>query len=311
MSENSVSDTSIAWPKKSRDLHNHHMNSTIWDRFAFRDDDVIVATYAKSGTTWTQQIVGQLVFAGDPDVKVSEISPWLDLRIMPPDILDQLEAQQHRRIVKTHLPIDALTFSPKAKYIYIGRDGRDVVWSFHNHHAGANALWYDLLNNTPGLVGPPIGKPDPDVRRYFLNWLENDGAPLWSFWENIAGWWAARTLPNVRLVHFNDLKRDPEGEMRRIAAFLDCDIPEDRWPQILEHCSFDWMKAHAESVAPMGGAIFEGGAQTFMNKGTNGRWRDVLTEADVAAYERRALAELGPECAGWLAKGALASAEPA
>ena len=62
-------DATVAWPKKTRDIHNHHMDSTIWDRFAFREDDVIVATYAKSGTTWTQHIVGQLIFGGDPDVK--------------------------------------------------------------------------------------------------------------------------------------------------------------------------------------------------------------------------------------------------
>jgi aryl sulfotransferase len=280
------------------------MNSTIWDRFQFRDDDVIVATYAKAGTTWTQHIVGQLIFQGDPTIRVAELSPWLDLRIMPPDTMEKLEAQQHRRIIKTHLPLDALTFSPKAKYVYIGRDGRDVVWSMYNHHASANELWYDLLNNTPGRVGPPIEKPDPDIRRYFLNWLEEDGAPFWPFWENIATWWAAREVPNVRLIHFNDLKRDLEGEMRKLADFLDCDVPEESWPALLEHCSFDWMKAHAEQVTPLAGAIFEGGAGKFINKGTNGRWRDVLTAEDVAAYERRALAELGPECARWLAEGA-------
>ena len=304
-------DASVAWPKKSRDIHNHHMDSTIWDRFAFRDDDVIVATYAKSGTTWTQHIVGQLIFAGDAGVETFKISPWLDLRIMPPDTMDRLEAQQHRRIVKTHLPVDALTFSPKAKYIYIGRDGRDVVWSLHNHHASANQLWYDALNNTPGRIGPPIERPDADIRRYFLTWLEQDGAPFWAFWENVASWWAARDLPNVKLVHFNDLKRDPEGEIRAIAGFLGCDIPEDRWPQILDHCSFAWMKAHAEMVSPLGGAIFDGGATKFINKGVNDRWRDLLTPEDVAAYERRALAELGPDCARWLATGAMAPAEPA
>jgi len=293
----------VTWPTKTRDLHNHHMDSTIWDRFAFRDDDVIVATYAKSGTTWTQQIVGQLVFAGAPDVQINALSPWLDLRIMPPDTLEQLEAQTHRRVVKTHLPLDALRFSPKAKYLYVARDGRDVLWSLYNHHANANALFYELLNETPGRVGPPIGPPDPDIRRYFLHWLETDGQPFWSYWENIATWWAARHLPNVRLVHFNALKADPEGEMRAIAAFLGCDIAEDRWPTILEHCSFEYMKQHAQNVAPLGGAIFDGGAQTFINKGVNGRWRDVLTAEDCAAYEARALAELGPECAQWLATG--------
>jgi aryl sulfotransferase len=296
----------VAWPKKTRDIHNHHMDSTIWDRFAFRDDDVIVGTYAKSGTTWTQHIVGQLIFGGDPQVKVAEISPWLDLRIMPPDLLDRLNAQTHRRIVKTHLPLDALTFSPKARYLYVGRDGRDVVWSFYNHHASANQLWYDALNDTPGRVGPPIERPDPDIRRYFLTWLEKDGFPLWPFWENISTWWAARDLPNVRLIHFNDLKRDLEGEMRKIAEFLECEVPEARWPQIVEHCSFEWMKAHAENVTPLGGAIFEGGASRFVHKGTNGRWRDVLTAEDVAAYERRAVRELGPECARWLAQGGAA-----
>ena len=294
------------WPSKTRDIHNHHMDSTFWDGFRFRDDDVIISTYAKSGTTWTQQIVGQLVFAGAEDVNIAEISPWLDLRIMPPDTAAKLEAQQHRRIIKTHLPLDALVFSPKAKYLYIGRDGRDVVWSMYNHHANANQLWYDALNLTPGLVGPPIERPHPDIRVYFRNWLENDGEPFWPYWENIATWWRARHLPNVRLVHFNALKADLEGEMRRIADFLEVDIPEARWPTVLEHCSFDYMKANADKVAPLGGAIFEGGGKTFINKGTNGRWRDLLTPEDVQAYERRALAELGPECAEWLATGKLA-----
>lgn len=302
---------SVAWPRKTRELHNHHMNSTVWNDFAFRDDDVIVATYAKSGTTWTQQIVGQLVFNGAEDVHIHEISPWLDLRIMPPDTMGKVEAQTHRRIIKTHLPLDALTFSPKAKYIYIGRDGRDVVWSFYNHHANANQLWYDLLNNTPGRVGPPIERPDPDIRRYFRRWLEQDGFPIWPFWENIRTWWAAREAPNILMVHFADLKADLEGEMRRIADFLDCDIMDERWPAILEHCSFDYMKTHAANVAPLGGGIFEGGAEVFINKGVNGRWRDLLTAQDSADYERKAREELGEECATWLAGGSRAAVAPA
>ena len=291
----------IAWPRKTRELMNHHMDSTVWNDFPFRDDDIVVATYAKSGTTWTQQIVGQLVFQGAEDVPVSDLSPWLDLRVPPAEVkLQALEAQSHRRMIKTHLPLDALNFSPKAKYLYIGRDGRDVLFSFHHHHSQGNALWYELLNDTPGRVGPPIDPPDPDIRRYFRTWLERDGFPLWSLWENVATWWAARDLPNVKLVHFNALKADLAGQMREIAAFLDIDIPEDRWPSIVEHCGFDYMKAHAASVAPLGGAIFDGGAETFINKGVNGRWQEVLPAADSAAYEARAVAELGEECAAWL-----------
>jgi aryl sulfotransferase len=243
------------------------------------------------------------VFDGAEDVPIHEISPWLDMRVMPPDTRDKLEAQRHRRIIKTHLPLDALTFSPRAKYLYIARDGRDVLFSLYNHHANANALFYELLNETPGRVGPPIERPDPDVRRYFRRWLEEDGYPFWSYWENIATWWAAREVPNILLVHFSALKSDLEGEMRRIADFLGCDVAEERWPLLVEHCSFDYMKAHAANVAPLGGAIFDGGAKTFINKGVNGRWRDILTSRDSADYERMAVEKLGADCAEWLATG--------
>ena len=297
----------IAWPRKTRELHNHHMDSTVWNDFEFRDDDVIVGTYAKSGTTWTQQIVGQLIFGGAEDVPIHQISPWLDMRVMPPDTKDQLAAQPHRRIIKTHLPLDALTFSRQARYIYVVRDGRDVIWSMYNHHANGNELFYKLLNETPGRVGPPLDPPDPDIRRYFRTWLEKDGYPFWSYWENIATWWVARDVPNILLVHFADLKSDLEGEMRRIARFLGCDISEELWPTLVHHCSFDYMKANADKVAPLGGAVFEGGAGTFINKGTNGRWRDVLTAEDIADYERMAIEKLGPECADWVANGSLAA----
>ena len=50
--------TAIPWPQKQRELRNHHFDSTIWNDFAFRDDDIIIATYGKSGTTWVQQILG-------------------------------------------------------------------------------------------------------------------------------------------------------------------------------------------------------------------------------------------------------------
>ena len=295
------------WPIKTRELHNHHMDSTVWNDFAFRDDDVIIGTYAKSGTTWTQQIVSQLIFAGAEGVDVATISPWLDMRILPrAETRAMLEAQTHRRFIKTHLPLDALVFSRKAKYLYIARDGRDVAWSAHNHFAKVRDEFYDLLNDTPGRVGPPMPRLPENVRQFFLDWMENDGAPLWSFWENVRTWWAYRHLPNVMLIHFADLKREPEQMIRDIGAFLDIEVEEGSWPQILDHCSFDYMKRHADKVVPLGGAPWEGGAGTFINKGTNGRWREMLTADDCNRYEALAVQQLGDECATWLAHGGLA-----
>lgn len=295
------------WPIKTREIHNHHMDSTIWSDFRFRDDDIVIATYAKSGTTWLQQIVSQLIFNGEAGLEVAEMSPWLDLRIPPAAVkLPALDAQAHRRFIKTHLPVDALAWSSKAKYIYIARDGRDVVWSMHNHFANANDLLYQLLNDTPGRIGPAMQRPPADVRRFFLDWLEGDGHPLWPFWENIRSWWEIRALPNMLLLHFAELKADLPGSIRRIAAFLDIPIDEARFPRIVHQCGFAWMKANATKSVPLGGALWDGGAGTFVHKGTNGRWRDVLTPQDNQRYENMARAKLGEACAAWLAMDSFA-----
>lgn len=299
-----MSGISPRWPQKTRELRNHHFDSTIWNDFVFRDDDIVIGTYAKSGTTWTQQIVAQLLFQGAEDLPVAEMSPWLDLRVPPKAVkLEVAAAQTHRRFFKTHLPVDALVYSPKAKYLYIARDGRDVVWSLYNHHANANELWYRLLNDTPGRIGPPIGKPPASIRQYFLEWLEGDGYPFWPFWENIRSWWDIRDLPNLLLLHFAELKADLPGQIRRIAAFLEIPIDERRWPAILEHCSFEHMKVHGSRSVPLGGACWDGGARTFVHKGINGRWHDVLTEDDCHRYEAMARQQLGEACARWLATG--------
>ena len=297
-------ETTTRWPVKTREMHNHHLDSTIWNDFRFRDDDIVVATYAKSGTTWMQQIVAQLLLGPDANREVAHMSPWLDLRVPPKQVkLPMVEAQTHRRFLKTHLPVDALVFSPQAKYVYIGRDGRDVVWSLYTHHANANQHWYEALNDTPGLVGPPIAPPPADIRQYWREWLDGDGYPFWSFWDNVRTWWAVRGLPNVLFVHFTRLKRDMPGQMRRIAAFLGTAIDETQWGTICEQCSFDWMKRNASKSVPLGGAFWDGGAEVFINKGVNGRWTETLGAAEAAEYERRAERELGAECARWLATG--------
>ncbi|WP_425409698.1 sulfotransferase domain-containing protein [Hyphococcus sp.] len=296
--------TKTAAPKKTREIYNNHMNSAIWNDFRYRDDDIIIATYAKSGTTWMQQIVSQLIFQGEEGRDVAELSPWLDLRLPPPEVkLPAVEAQTHRRFIKTHLPLDAFVFDPRAKHIYIGRDGRDVMWSMHNHHMNMTDEVIAALNGAGHYDGPPLTRPVSDPCAYFRDWLDGEGFPVWSFWENIRTWWQARDLPNVMFVHFNDLKADMPGEIARIAEFLEIDVGEETWPAILEHCSFDYMKNHAEKIVPLGGEPWKGGAKTFINKGSNGRWRDMLPAGDSARYEARALEELGEDCAHWLQYG--------
>ena len=196
-------------------------------------------------------------------------------------------------------------FSPKARYIYVARDGRDVVWSLYNHHASANATYYRTVNDTPGRVGPPLEPPPASVRQYYHDWLDKDGHPYWPFWDNIKSWWDIRHLPNVILFHFAKLKEDTPGQIRRLAAYLEIPIDESKWELILYHCSFEFMKRHATRSVPLGGAFWDKGAETFFHRGTNGRWRDALSREESEKYEKMALEKLGEACAHWLATGEL------
>lgn len=295
-----------AWPTKTREIQTAIFDSTRWNEFRRRDDDIVIVTWGKSGTTWMQQLVSQLVLGAPEGVDALHASPWLDMRIFPlAEIFGQLEAQTHRRFIKTHLPVDALGVSPKLKYIYVGRDARDIVWSAYNHHSSFTPQAYDAFNNTPGRVGPPLEPPAFDVRGYYLRFLETGempGFPLSPFWSHVRGWWAAAQSPNVLFVHFNNLKTDFQSEARRIAEFLGVEVEESLWPAILEHCSFDYMQRESAKIELLK-QFFTGGGKTFVFKGTNGRWKDVLSAREIARCDEVAARELTPDCADWLRTG--------
>jgi aryl sulfotransferase len=296
-------DAGIVWPSKKRELVKWVADSRVWNDFVMRDDDIVVCTWSKSGTTLTQQILGQLISGGKPGLNFSiEASPWIDFRLRP-EALAIANAQTTRRVLKTHLPIDALPWSRQAKYIYIGRDGRDVFWSWYNHWSSFKP---EVLARISSFYPdePPIPYPDPDVRLAFLKWLD-DAYPNWPFWPHVQGWFDARHTPNLMLLHFANLRADPEGEIRKLAAFLDIEIAADALPRIVEQSSFDYVKSLA-ATDPKQAPFLKGGGDTFINKGTNGRWRDILTPADIARYESEAARNLTPECAHWLATGEMA-----
>ena len=117
-------------------------------------------------------------------------------------------------------------------------------------------------------------------------------------------YWAARHDPNVLVVHYADLKADREGEMRRIADFLGITIPESVWPSLVKAAGLDEMRLEARALGGMEFA-FKGGADTFFNKGTNGRWQGVFKPEDLAAYDARVKREFEPELARWLERGRL------
>ena len=272
-----------------------------WQAFRVRPGDIFVCTPPKCGTTWTQTIVAMLLFPdGNLPATVMELAPWFDARFYPLDeMAAAMEAQTHRRSVKTHTPADGIPWSDEAFYIVVGRDGRDTFMSFVNHMASLRPEKVGELIESAVAEGISFEAlpPQDDIHEFLRSWLEEG-----SFFQILNSYWALRDRSNVLLVHYDDLKADLEAQVRRIADFLGVAIDEARLPGLLERCSFAWMRANSERIGDLG-RLFVGGGQSFFYKGTNGRWRDVLARSELAYYEERSRSALPAELKAWLDRG--------
>lgn len=297
-------------------------DSRRWQHYRPRPTDVVIATYPKCGTTWMQRIVGLLIFQMPEPGPIMEISAWIDRRFPEPiDALTaRMEAQQHRRFVKSHLPFDGLPIYDEVKYIHVARDGRDACMSFHNHALSFTPEMVSALDQA-GLEDVMVGRPYPralaDPAQHFHRWLtesavpgDEDGLPSMSFFRFERSWWEERHRPNVLLVHYNDLKVDLPGEMRRVANFLDILVPPAVWPELVEAAGFEAMRRDGEALMGSTATIFQGGSGRFFHRGTNERWSGVFREEDLALYEAKIKAGLSPECARWVAHGRSSAAVP-
>lgn len=300
--------------ERLREARSWYFDSERWEGYQPRPDDIAIATYPKCGTTWTQRIVGMLVFQSDEPFAVQDSSPWPDMRLPPPGaMLELAESQTHRRFFKSHLPFDALPVYEGVKFIHVARDGRDAAMSFHNHKLNYtdNVMeeLANILKDDPKFDSADLQRADPDPAKHFHDWIlgEEDhiGDPLCGFWYMENSYWAAKDDPNMLLVHYSDMKKDLEGEMRRIADFLDITVDDDLWPKLVEAAKFESMKAKAAELMPSAGEIWQGGGDTFLHKGTNGRWRGVVTQEDLDLYDATVEAEFSPELAHWIEFGRL------
>ena len=301
-------------PARDRTYQCHHFDSTRWNYYLPRSDDIIVATSYKAGTTWTQGIIANLLFPeGDFPQPPAAMSPWIDMRFAPLEMfLENIEAQHHRRFLKTHLPLDGMRYEPDVKYVYVSRDGRDVFMSLWNHYSNMKPEAIEHMNFIPGRVGEDFPAPPDDIHAFWDTWVsrslfehEHGGWPYWSHLSNVQSWWDYRHLDNIEFFHYNDLLQDSAGEIARLAEYLEIDVPESCWSRILDAVSFDGMKCRGEEYAPAGGSFWNGGAQTFLHKGTNGRWQGLLGDAELAQYDSLCEKALTPECRHWLEHGRL------
>ena len=139
-------------PQVTREYNGAMLDSTYWNQFDPRSDDIVISTSMKAGTTWVQRICAALVFqTAELKEPVDVTSPWLDMRnSLPGFVQPALEAQTHRRFIKSHLPLDATPYFDEVKYIVVGRDARDVFMSMVPHHYNVSANTVALMNTRNG-----------------------------------------------------------------------------------------------------------------------------------------------------------------
>ncbi|CAF1439886.1 unnamed protein product [Didymodactylos carnosus] len=266
-----------------------HMDSSVWDDFIYREGDIIIGAWAKTGTTWTSQILTQLVFKGvQPQANIHSIVPWLELQkgmAFGGEVLGYLDKLDHVRVIKTHLPLNAIPYSPKARYVYVARNGMDAALSKWNHHNSLVAAAREKF-----LVGPPVSF---DV--FWQGFCTSTG-PYWDYFEHVNSWWKYRHVPNIYFLHFDDLKQDLPGSIRKLAAFCNLEVADEQTFQtIVDHCTFEYMKKHEDlftpPVVPVG---------SFIHQGKTGRWATELSAEQKKEYDEVCKLKFPPDLVEWL-----------
>lgn len=290
-------------------------DSSRWDGFTFRDDDIVISTPAKCGTTWMQMLCALLIFGtSDLPAPLAQLSPWLDMQTRPlADVLLALEQQQHRRFVKTHTPLDGLPFDRRVTYLHVARDPRDVALSWDNHMANMDldrfigtrieAVGGDDLAEL-GVTGPPPAPPDDPIER-FWRWMEGETASaevsgLEGLVHHVDTFWQRRDEPNVHLFHYRDLRADLAGQMRRLAAVLGVDEPG---ADLVAAATFEQMKSRADELIPNSDTPFWRDNGKFFDRARSGAWRAMLDDDGLRRYDKLLGALASQDLAAWLHAG--------
>lgn len=287
-------------------------DSIRWTGFSYRDDDVVVSTPPKCGTTWMQTLCAMLMFDsvefGRP---LSEISPWLDMQNRAIGaVLGDLDGQRHRRLIKTHTPLDGIPLDPRATYVCVGRDPRDAAISFEHHRANLDIDAFMAIRAAEvGLgdlaeLGPPPAPPAEDPVERFWAWAEEDAvAGLPRILHHFQTFWDHRADPNVALFHYGDLLADLPAQLRRLADTLEIEVTDGRIEEFAAAATFTSMKARTEDLVPNARGGFWRDTGAFFRTGRNGQWRGLLDDDGLRRYEDRVARLVGPDLAAWAHDG--------
>jgi hypothetical protein len=278
-----------------------------WLGFPFREGDIVISTRSKSGTTWLQMICALLIFQSpDLPAPLSQLSPWPDwLAKAQAEVFAELDAQQHRRFIKTHTPLDGIPLDPRATYLVAARHPLDMAVSLYHQGDNIDRIRLRELTGEPEPTEPP--QPRLPLRDWLVSWIEWEGSPqeamdsLPGVMWHVSDAWDRRQDENIGLVHYDDLSTDLEREMRRMAALLGIDVAGDRWPILVEAATFARMRTQAAELAPAAGVLKD--PVRFFRQGRSGEGTTLLSPDELARYRARVHALAPADLVDWLHRG--------
>ncbi|CAI5772013.1 Sulfotransferase 1C1 [Podarcis lilfordi] len=248
----------------------------IW-AFQAKPDDLLIATYAKAGTTWTQEIVDMIQCDGDIEkcqrASTYDRQPFIEwvLHKNLPTGLDKAEAMPSPRTLKTHLPVQLVPpsfWEQNCKVIYVARNAKDNLVSFYHFHRMNQMM------------------PEPGTwEEFFQKYM--DGKVLWGSWyDHVKGWWEAKNKYRILYLFYEDIKENPKCEIQKILNFLEKDLEKEVLDKIIHYTQFEVMKnnpmANYTFLPP---EILDHSISPFMRKGTVGDWKNHFTVAQNEKFD--------------------------
>ncbi|XP_031537831.1 sulfotransferase 2A1 [Vicugna pacos] len=259
----------------------------VWENFVFKDEDVILLTYPKSGTNWLIETVCLIHTKGDTkwiqSVPIWERSPWVETF----SGYDVIKDKEGPRLISSHLPIQLFPksfFSSKAKVIYLIRNPKDTLVSGY-------FFW-----RTATFVKKP-----ESLEQYF-EWFMQGNVIYGSWFDHTRGWMSMREKENFLILSYEEMKRDTRSTVEKICQFLGKKLEPEELDSVLKNSSFQAMKENKMSNFSLLRGLHLTENASLLRKGISGDWKNYFTVAQAEAFDKafqEKLGDLPPELFPW------------